>query len=114
MPSFRCFSELKAVKKPADGKEEEASGEPLTLNEINTLQPQSLSHHSTWMLMRTSCGPAAGQEEQAQALQNEELASTFKAFAGERILPIRLKVRVFGDEAEKVVYNTLSLYLLLR
>ena len=64
--------------------------------------------------MRTSCGPAAGEEEQAKALANESLATTFKTLAGERILPIRLKIRVFGDEVKKVVYNTLSLYLLLK
>jgi len=64
--------------------------------------------------MRTSCGPAADEEEQAKALANESLATTFKTLAGEKILPIRLKIRVFGDEVEKVVYNTLSLYLLLK
>ena len=46
--------------------------------------------------------------------ENNEVASQLKQMAGYTILPVRLKVRFFDDEAELVVYNTLSLFLLLQ
>lgn len=101
---LRCFSTLKDVKRKINDKELPDDGTALTLNEINESVPESVTHESTWLLLKNT-----GEGE-----ENYELCQQLKELAGYTIVPMRLKVRLFEDETELVVYNILSLFLLLQ
>ena len=101
---LRCFSDLRHIKRRVDGREIKNDNEPLSIRELNHLEPDSLSNHSTWLVIPNSQTDP----------QNTALCSSLKNFSGQHVLPIRLRIKVFGDETELLVYNSMSAYLLLK
>ena len=51
---LRCFSTLRDIKKKINDREVADDGKPLTLSQINESAPESVTHESTWLLLKNT------------------------------------------------------------
>lgn len=92
-----------ATERPAPEDGSAVSAEKLTVRELNKIHEESITHHSTWMLVRTNTD------------EEKKLATDLLAMTGNKVMPIRLKIRMFdgGEEVELPLYSSLTLNMLL-